>query len=140
MRISFTIKRPTEDVSFHRGGQTVTLRLESLPLGWRDHLQAVFPEEAPAGYLNGKPTTEADPEWAACYGYLLLAKALESSEVLESKAPAGRGRAEWKAYALAVRGEFRDAGFTDSQIVHLLSRLTAIEEGGESPEEQAGNG
>ncbi|MEL6347721.1 MAG: hypothetical protein AAFV53_31740 [Myxococcota bacterium] len=115
---------PSRTVEIARNGESITLTMTALPLGWIEHLSAMYPE--PVEYINGEEVQRDDPEYWGLYGYLQLAKGLEPSGELDTPAPQGGDRKMWDTYARAVREEFREAGLLAGDYAQLLEMLNDL--------------
>lgn len=142
MRIKFS-QPNTKAVTFSRGGESITLTVHALPLGYRDHAQNVLAYKAKS-FTNSQPDPETEEQAAertARYSYLLIAKGLEPENLWETNTPpANVPLSAWGTYADAIRGELADAGFTEGEVLHLLEVVTELETSSiSSAETAAGN-
>ena len=141
MKVQFSAV-PETTVTLWRGADSVQFSLRALPLGYTTtYLDTVFPR--PVVYENSVPVpVEDNREYWDLYQFLLLARGLQHSGVLETPVPTSKERAAWEAYAKAVRQEFSAANFSNGEVSLLMEELGKLNRAQTAPEQKraVGNG
>ena len=121
----------TENVTLCRGEEKITFVVHPQPVGYYPWLRGVFPppviyEGRAGGGTTTSPDTTRTEEYEDLFAFVLIAKCLEAGTMV-SQEPEGRAtRAQWHEYAVALRDEFRAAGFTSGEVRKLLHTATAV--------------
>ena len=131
---------PSKTVTLYRGDDSIDFELRALPIGYTEHLNTVFRQ--PTHWVDGVETEKDDPEYWPLFMYLLLARSLKQSGILESIEPQSNDPARWRAYAQAVRQEFIDANINVGEVAYLRDQLTELNKIQASPDQRraVGNG
>lgn len=127
-KLTISLQRTVE---IRRGDETVTFVMHPLPLGYHAYLERVYP--APVEYVGNGVKNEPRPLVNAVYEYnylvllCLIAKSLRDQ--VDTQPPTTEKRADWEAYARALKAEYSEAGLIEGDLILLRKGMDQVNQG-----------
>lgn len=118
-------------VEIKRGGESATFTLYPLPLGYHAYLERVYPP--PVEYVGNGVKNEPRALQNAAYehNYLtmlcMIAKSLRDQ--VDTQPPTSEKRADWDAYARALKAEYSEAGLIEGDLMLLRKSMEQVNQG-----------
>jgi hypothetical protein len=127
-KLTISLQRTVE---IKRGDEVTTFTMYPLPLGYHAYLERVYP--SPVEYVGNGVKNEARPVQNALYehNYLsmlcMIAKSLRDQ--VEAQPPTSEKRADWDAYAKALKAEYSEAGLIEGDLMALRKGMEQVNQG-----------